>query len=239
MKRYLNILFVLMLTPFIFACNDDDDDISFTEIRVVHGSADAPAVDVLVDDGVAFEGASFKDATDYAVLVADTYNIKIVPTGLTEPVVFEADLPLEAGKKYTALALGSLTATPSTFDVIPLVDNAENMPDKAQLRVIHGSTFADTASPNGVDLYVNAPGMDINSESPAVQALVFKDNTGYVALDEGTYEVTATATGDKGAVTPTPVTITLEKGKIYNVIATDADSNFAGLDLILLDSFND
>ena len=32
-----------------------------TRVRVIHASVDAPAVDIVVDGGVAFEGLRFKD----------------------------------------------------------------------------------------------------------------------------------------------------------------------------------
>ena len=46
-------------------------------VRVLHASPDAPAVDVLVNDGEAFSNVSFGDITERAALMADTYNIKV------------------------------------------------------------------------------------------------------------------------------------------------------------------
>ena len=37
-----------------------------------------------------------------------TYNVKVVPTGATTPVVIEANLTLEAGKDYTVAAVNVL-----------------------------------------------------------------------------------------------------------------------------------
>lgn len=69
--------------------------------------AAAPAVDVLANDGVVFTGVS-NPQEGVADVPADTYNVKIVPAGATEPVVFEGDLPIAEGTNVIAYAIGSL-----------------------------------------------------------------------------------------------------------------------------------
>jgi hypothetical protein len=104
-------------------------------VRVVHASPDAPAVDVLVNDGAAFTNAPFKGITDYASLDTGTYNIKVVPTGATEPVVIEADLALEA-KDYTVVAVGLL----ENIEPLVLIDNnSAPAAGKAHVRFVHAS----------------------------------------------------------------------------------------------------
>jgi trimeric autotransporter adhesin len=236
MKRYLNILFVLMLAPLIFACDSDNDDIGFTQIRVVHGSADAPPVDVLVDDGVAFGDVEFKESTDYAPLVASTYNIKIVPTGKTDPVLFGENIALSIKTKYTAIALGPLTVP---LDVLLVTDNTDRMEDMAQVRLIHGSTFANINAANGVDIYVTEPAVtDVSGTTPLLTAFKFKDVSDFVPLPAGQYRVSLTPTGSTTVVFT--VEVALENDYIYNAIASDADAQFSAPSVILLsDKYSD
>ena len=73
-------------------------------VRVGHLSPDAPAVDIWVNDAKAIENLAFEAFTGYVELPAATYNIKVVPSGATEPVVIEADLSLAASTDYTVIA---------------------------------------------------------------------------------------------------------------------------------------
>ncbi|MDF1595299.1 MAG: DUF4397 domain-containing protein [Acidimicrobiia bacterium] len=77
-----------------------------TRLTVRHTAA-APTVDVLANDGVLFAGLSNPNEAAGDVPAA-TYNAKVVPTGATDPVVFEADLDLAEGTSTIVYAIGSL-----------------------------------------------------------------------------------------------------------------------------------
>ena len=55
-----------------------------------------PAVDVRVNGAVAFQNLSFNEVSDYADLPAGDYQIQVVPTGATEPVVIDTVLSVPA-----------------------------------------------------------------------------------------------------------------------------------------------
>ncbi|OAN17650.1 hypothetical protein A3K86_01635 [Photobacterium jeanii] len=237
MNTWLKAALLALTATFITACDDDDSSTPTNpELRVIHGSADAPAVDILVNDAAAFTDLKFKEVTDYASLEPATYNVKVVGAGTTT-AVFEADLALEVDKKYSALALDKFDGGNGPFTVIVLDDTTPQMDAMAQIRLIHGSAFANTASAAGVDIYITAPQTDINTVEPNVTALVFKENTGFVALPAGQYDVSLTPTGSKNIVKM--VTIDLVNGKVYNAIASDNDSTFTDVDLILMDGFTE
>jgi len=77
-----------------------------TRLTVRHTAA-APTVDVLANDSVLFSALSNPNQAA-ADVPAATYNAKVVPTGATEPVVFEADLALAEGTSTIVYAIGSL-----------------------------------------------------------------------------------------------------------------------------------
>jgi len=91
------------------------------QVRVVHYSADAPAVDIAVDGAdVVAENLAYPNAAGYLDLPEGEYDLEIRPTGTTD-VAFDIDpLPLAGGTSYTVFAIGSLAD--GTFTVLPAVD---------------------------------------------------------------------------------------------------------------------
>jgi len=172
-------------------------------VRVVHASPDAPAVDVLVNDNVAFSNIPFKEISDYASLDPGTYNVKVVPTGETEPVVIEADLTLEAGTDYSVVAVGEL----ANIEPVVLVDD-NTLPEAgmAKVRFMH-------ASPD-------APNVDIQvADGPVLfENVPFKEAFPYVTVEAGTYDLEA-AIHDSGAVALEIPGVTFAEQTVYTVFA--------------------
>ena len=76
--------------------------------RVVHASPDAPAVDVRVADGgpTLFENVSFREASEYAPVDADTYDLEVCPTGSDDVAHSLPNTTLDGGSAITAIAVG-------------------------------------------------------------------------------------------------------------------------------------
>lgn len=196
------------------------------KLRVVHASANAPAVDVLANNGAtpAVSNLAFPAATNYLSLPAATYNFKVVPTGATTPVVFNADVPLANGTEYTLLALGAL----ANIEPLLLTDNNRRVATEAKVRLVHASTLAAN-----VDIYVVAAGASIANTSPAFANVPFKAQTGYVSLAEGNYDVIITPTGTKTEAIK--ATLSFAKGMVYTAVARDGVGLSTPLGVIGLD----
>jgi trimeric autotransporter adhesin len=195
-------------------------------LRVVHASADAPAVDVLANNGTtpAISNLAFPDATDYLNLPAATYNFKVVPTGTLTPAVINADVPLANGSSYTLLAVNQLSA----IEPLLATDNLRKVATEARIRLIHASTLAAN-----VDIYVVAAGASIANATPNFSNIPFKADTGYVSLAAGNYDVIITPTGTKTEAIK--ATLALSNGKIYTAIARDGTNLTTPLGVIGLD----
>jgi len=210
-----------------------------SNVRVVHASPDAPAVDVLVNDTIrAVEGRIYGSVTDYIPLAPDTYNFKVVPeTGGPADAVIDADVPLPQGGEATVIAVGTLTDPAFPIEPLVLTDDNRSVATEARLRLVHGSVSAGP-----VDLYIAAGGtltMDVDPTADFVftaSGVPFKADTGYLPVPAGSYDVVITAAGSTAAAIG-PLTVQLDAGGTYTAIARDAAGIGLPLDVILMDDF--
>ena len=144
------------------------------QVRVVHASPDAPAVDVYVEgqNEPVVKGAKFGDATAFLTVPAGSYNFQLRPAGAaatTAPVYQTGALEVPAGAKITAIASGLLASSEdaSKFRVLALADAFKGAADKATVRIVHGSADAPTV------------GIDVGNDDPAAPEVAalerFKD----------------------------------------------------------------
>jgi hypothetical protein len=210
------------------ATSDIRDVNSTTAVRVVHAVADAPAVDVLLNNSRAITNLKYPEFTGYAQIRPGAYNVKVAANANNAVVVINADLNLAAGNFATILATGSLAA--NSIRPWVLADTPRRVATAAQVRIAHASTVAGR-----VDIYVTAT-RDISTSTPAFRDVPFMAETGYVNLKPGSYVVTVTPTGSKTAAIG-PVQLQLAGNKIYTAVARDGIAG-AAPGLILLDDFN-
>ncbi|WP_309045887.1 DUF4397 domain-containing protein [Marinobacter sediminicola] len=212
-------------------------------VRVVHNSADAPAVAVLVDDSVAIPSLTFPNVApgaainSYAIIPNGTRNLKVSPatSAVPESAVIDADVEFGQASAKTVVAVNVLAA----IEPLVLVDSVRSIATQASLRVVHGAVEAGT-----VDVYLvptaegGATATVLNSEvnDPTLNDFEFKSNTGYLAVPEGEYVVFIT--DQSGNELLKTGSVTLSNGGVYTAIARlapeDSD-NTAGL--TLLDDF--
>ena len=174
------------------------------QVRVVHASPGAPAVDVVVNDALtAFVGTKFGEVREYEALPAGEYNVKVVPSGMSTPVFIEADLNLFYNRDYTVIAVNF----PADITAVVLED--DNRPvsvNKSRVRFFH-------ASPD-------APAVDIAvTGGPVLFAEVeFTEVGDYVTVPAGTYDLEVRLAGTDTVVLPLPG-ITLDGGTVYTAYA--------------------
>jgi hypothetical protein len=213
------------------ACSDDDNDTGpegQARLRVVHASPDAPAVDVLVDDAAALSNVDYLTASDSVELADGAHNVKVNAAG-TSTTVIDADVDLADGTDYTVIASGLLDA------IQPIVledDNSTPAAGTARVRAIHGAPSAPA-----VDVYVTAPGADLEAASPALSNVAFGAVADYLEVSAGDYQVRVTPAGTKTVVIDSGA-LTLTSGQVRTAIAVDAPGGGAPFDLLILDDLN-
>jgi hypothetical protein len=178
------------------------------QVRVVHYSFDAPAVDIAPDgDAAIIEGLEYPANTEYLDLPGGAYDLEIRASG-TDTVAFDIpEITVDEGTSYTVFAVGGLGD--GTFAVVPAVDAS-----LAAVRVGHFSADA----PN-VDVYAN--GGAILNDVP------FGALSDYLYVPAGTYQIQVVPAG--ASLEEGPVVIdaelTFDGGSMTTVAATNELAN--------------
>lgn len=193
-------------------CSNDDDDKA--QLRVIHASPDAPAVNILLDSSTAISNLDYADSSGFQSINAGIRDITveaIIPGGNAN-VITVPDFPFAKDSRSTVIAVDN------TASIEPFVaDESTATPASGEVAVavVHASPDAPA-----VDVYVTAPGTDVSD--PNVQpnfTFDFKDpavDAG--ALPAATYDITVTLSGTKTVA--------------YNISDVDL-SPFAGQKLLI------
>jgi len=220
------LLLLAAMASFLFTIGCGSD--APARLRVVHASPDAPNVDVYVDSNVVAQNVPYATASQYLDASSGTHTIKITPAGSTTAVT-SLSQNFSSKTDYTALAVGDV----SNISILALQDdNTAPASGQIKLRVVHASPSAGP-----VDIYVTAPGTDINTETPTLTNVPFKGVSQYLAVPAGSYEVRVTPTGTK-IVAIDSGTVALSAGQIRTAVALDAAGGGTPLQAIVLADLN-
>lgn len=174
------------------------------QVRIVHASPDAPAVDIWVDGDVAVEGLEFGSATDLIALPAGSYDVAVTATGDDlENAVIEATLDLEGGAAYEVAAVGFLDNIGAQVYPLNLSVIGEG---QARVRVVH-------ASPD-------APAVDIALADGTIliDGLEFPNASDSLEVDAGSYDLQVLASGTDTVALDLPG-VAFDAGTVYSIYA--------------------
>lgn len=188
-------LIVGLALTFLVGC--DDDDKSESSLQAVHASVDTPKANLKVNGESKLTGVDYGVGSGFFSVPADTNSLIVdvqLPGGATTTVIPSTDVYMDKNNRYTVFVVGQ-AASGSSFPVEaivvtrPLTGQASS--STLDVQVVHAS-----AGVPDVDLYVTAPGADINSAS-ALDTLAFKDDTGVLNIASGSYQIRLTLAGTK------------------------------------------
>jgi hypothetical protein len=196
---------------------DPRDAPAQAELRVVHLSPDAPAVDVYAGtETLLVSDLAFNEGTPYLSVDEGTYTINVSATGTpaSEAVLTAPDLLLEGGMSYTAVAYDSL----GSIKALALADDYDGLAaGNIRVRAVHTAVGIGT-----VDIWEISDPM---SPVPLFTDLAFGSASPTLDVPAGSYtlgfDVDADGTPDVAFVTPA-----LPAGTVANVFAVqDAMEN--------------
>ena len=203
------IAFLALSRMLVFAAETppaaDERPAQNAEVRIVHASPDAPAVDIFVDDKALVEGAKFKDVSNSLPLSAGSHKVEVyeAKTKGTKDSIIEATLVVDGGKSYTVAAVNKA----ENLELQAFTNNKQGMDGKANLRVAH-------LSPDAPAVNVGPKGAD-----PLFKDLSFKSISGYQVVNPGSYDLSV-STADGKEILNLPGT-NLQSGKNYTVLAVN------------------
>ena len=222
MKTSLPFYFILFFP--LFSLSACFENAKMANIRVVHGSPDAPAVDVFIDDELSLSEVSYLDATGYLQLEPGLRNFKVNAAG-TEINVIDASAELKRGKFYTLIAANLL----ESIEPLVLFDE-RRFPRKGNilLRIVHGAPSAPE-----VDVYVTEPETNLDEAIPVLESVPFLTASDYLEVPAGTYQVRVTVAGTKTVAVDTG-SISLKAGQVRTAIAVDSKGGGSPFDALIL-----
>jgi Domain of unknown function (DUF4397) len=151
-------------------------------------------------------------------------TITITPQGADAPAITET-VTLSEGVDYTLAAIGNGTLQP--LELLTLIDDNSVLTGSAKLRIVHAAPFSAITSLTAVDVR-------LQSGTLITGGLIYKNNTGYLDLPGGNYDLRVTLAGTSiTAIDPPP--ILLPNGQVMTVFAIgDGDAaNFPLRALVL------
>jgi len=192
-------------------------------LRALHASADAPAVNILIDGVEALSGVDFAEGSGFvgvglaANVTANGADVDvtvdaILPGGSTVAAI-DATLALEFGTETSVIAAGDVAdGLPLTPIVVSNPAGAGIAAGNFRAQIVHA---APDAPP--VDVYVTAFDAPLATPVNALP-LAFGEYTGQLEVPEGDYQI-------RVAVPGTPPTVVYDSGEV---------SLAAGADLLIV-----
>lgn len=190
-----------------------DASYQFFNLRVSHASPDTEPVDVLIDDGIRlrtlFSKIKFCEFTNYTLMVAKNYNLKITPSASHRKILASIDIPknLTNPNAYFTLSLLGLSRSHS-FEALLLHDEhkAPESSNVASVRFFH-------ASPG-------TPPLDVSSSGDVwFHNVPYKGFTDYKSVRAGKYNILVVIKGERVPVAN--LTLDLKAGGVYSIFAED------------------
>ena len=224
MKRISMFLCLLVSIFALSGCGGSSNNTHSPQLRAVHLSPDAPAVDINISGNNVLEDVNYRQASGFLDLSEGATPIQVLVANTTTAVI-DATLDLQSDTKYTVLAINTV----ANIEPLVITDNIDAPANgKAALRVVHGAPSAPA-----VDVYVSGPNDDFLSLSPLLEDVPFKVFSDELEVDAGDYRVRVTAANDNNVIYDSG-TISLTSGVEYIAIASEVSNGPSPIGLTIL-----
>lgn len=182
MRNVFTLLVGLLLAVGLVGCDSNGGGEGPTaQVRFMHASADAGAVDVLVNgqevvSGVSFSGETANPTVSEYLEVPVNAGAEIEVQDAGGNTVFSTTAGaanLQENGQYTVIVAGAVAAGDNSPQPIVLRDRFETSLGNNQvgIRLVHGSADAGT-----VDIYLTPPGTNLENVDPLVSGFDFTED---------------------------------------------------------------
>jgi hypothetical protein len=179
-------------------------------VRLINAVPDAGGLDVSVDGKRVWKRSAFRSSTGYQAISSGTYPVKIDAAGLGTTLLTKS-LSLEKRQDYTLLALGPSQNSETRVQMLPDEKPAHLEAGKASIRLVNAAPGT-----HGLDLVVNT--------IVGVKSVAYGEHSAPLVLASGSYDLQLAA-ADTPEMLVGPVSLNLEPGKSYTLIAMGRTGN--------------
>ena len=181
------------------------------QVRIVHASPDAGAIDIYIDEQVVLPGLDSLTATEFFPLAVGDHQVQFVPTGgAIDGALAEVEVEVEEGKSYEVVALNQLADIESK--VFEINQERIESANTARVRVIHAVPDND-----GIDL-ATATGETL------VEGVEFSDGTDYQDIAAGVYDLEVRPAGENQSLVSAPG-VEMQAGMVYDLFFVGLEGN--------------
>ena len=176
---------------------------SFTQVRVIDASPDAPNLDIYQNSGTSqnsiqpaqagLYNIGFGTISSYIPVAPGSYTHAAYTAGTQQQLALVRG-SFSTGNQYTVLT-GNIAAS---LQMTVLHDQSSPAPaGQVALRFLGQATRT-----GAVDLYLVAPGASVTGVAPIATGINFGANTGYLNAPSGTYSIVALPSGSRNLAAP-------------------------------------
>jgi len=172
-------------------------------------------------------GLPFEGMTPYQTIDSGVREVQMSVAGSSTNVI-DVTASFLADNVYTLVAFGALTNAGSLIlnDTVTADPGAGNF----ALRVING------ASNNAaIDVYVTAPGEDLNTVSPSIAGILYGASSAFVNLPVGNREVRVTVANSKQVIYDAPALTFAERAQIEAIVYSRGSSALVNVAFLNID----
>ena len=196
---------------------------SKTRFRVMNGVVDESDLSIVEDGNNVSNNLAYATSTGYLSAHAGSHQIQIEPSG-TSNVFLTQTVNFSSGTDTTILPF-NFSSSPESLVLVD--DNSAPPSGDAKFNV------APSLGPT--DVYVVAPGTDINTVSPTITNLAFGAASAYQTLAAANYEIIYAFAGQKSIAIDSG-SLSLSSGQIRSFVGLNGQSG--GFTDVLLPDVN-
>ncbi|MES2734579.1 MAG: DUF4397 domain-containing protein [Bacteroidota bacterium] len=203
---------VLLTATFcLFSCKKEDsppEPIGNAQVMFVHAVADAPDMEIAINDKRQSTVLDSLSATNYLTIEAGSKIIKLNEAGTSKAPYVTVNQSLIKNMYYSVFAVNQV----SSVETLVLVDSLDKVASgKTFIRFIH-------LAPAAPDVQIALVNTDNTLGQTIIPSTAYKKYTNFRAQDAGSLKLAVQKTSDLSVVYTTPA-YNYEAGKFYTVIA--------------------
>lgn len=185
-----------------------------TRFRLMNAVPDISNLEVLVDSTSISTNLAYATSTGYQSVSSGAHQVAIEPSGSSTQLL-QQSITFSSGTDKTII---SSNFSSNVQNLVLTDNNAAPASGDFKIRIVNVAPGLGPA-----DVYIVAPGTDLNTVSPTMSSLGFGSASNYQTIAGGSYEIVLTPVGQKFIAVDTG-SLTLSSGQIRTFVGLNSQS---------------